>query len=134
MDRKGLVLVAAALGLATVVGASCGTGGDLSSDPLPPMHTTSTSTSSLESTTSAQPKLYKVQQGDQLGNIASSFSVSMDDLMTLNGITNPNKIRVGQLLKIPTNTIVVVTALTPRTTLKAPPTTVRKSTSTTKKP
>ena len=36
-----------------------------------------------------------------MNKIAAKFSVSVSSLQELNGITNPNLIRVGQLLKIP---------------------------------
>ena len=45
---------------------------------------------------------YRVQSGDTLNAIAARFGVSVTALQTLNGITNPRLLRVGQLLKIPT--------------------------------
>ncbi|MGB1251063.1 MAG: LysM peptidoglycan-binding domain-containing protein [Candidatus Promineifilaceae bacterium] len=45
---------------------------------------------------------YVVQWGDTLGTIAQSFGVSMDALQSANGITNPNRIEIGQTLIIPT--------------------------------
>ena len=36
-----------------------------------------------------------------MNKIAARFSVSVSSLQALNGISNPNLIRVGQLLKIP---------------------------------
>ena len=46
-------------------------------------------------------KTYVVQAGDSLGSIASRFKVPAKDLVKLNNITNPNKIRVGQKLTVP---------------------------------
>lgn len=46
-------------------------------------------------------KAYVVKSGDSLGSIAKRFKVSTKDIIKLNSITNPNKIRVGQKLKLP---------------------------------
>ena len=47
------------------------------------------------------PKTYVVRSGDTLSGIALSLDVSMADLIALNGITDPNKIKPGQVLKLP---------------------------------
>jgi hypothetical protein len=47
------------------------------------------------------PFSYTVQPGDHLVNIANLFGVSIQDVMELNDITNPNRISVGQELLIP---------------------------------
>jgi LysM repeat protein len=44
---------------------------------------------------------YVVQDGDTLAAIASQFSVSVDELMTLNGIDDPGSLIPGQELIIP---------------------------------
>jgi len=112
MNRTGLVSIAGVLLGVSVLGASCGAD-ELSNAPLPPMYTTTTSTTSLTTTTVEAPKLYEVQSGDQLGNIADSYGVDMTELMALNGITNPDKIQVGQVLKIPPSTAPVAVTLPP---------------------
>ena len=43
---------------------------------------------------------YKVQPGDTLSSIARKNGTSASSLMKTNGISNPNKLRVGQVLKI----------------------------------
>lgn len=45
--------------------------------------------------------IYVVQSGDTLGRIAVRFNSTVTTLSQLNGITNPNLIRVGQRLTIP---------------------------------
>ncbi|MDP9495547.1 MAG: LysM peptidoglycan-binding domain-containing protein, partial [Actinomycetota bacterium] len=45
---------------------------------------------------------YTVKQGDTLGRIARDHDVSVSDIVTANKITNPNLIRPGQVLLIPT--------------------------------
>ena len=44
---------------------------------------------------------YTVHQGDTLGGIANFYLVTVQDLMEVNGITDPTSIRVGQVLIIP---------------------------------
>jgi LysM repeat protein len=44
---------------------------------------------------------YKVAAGDTLNSIAKRLGVSVQDLMTLNGITNPNQVALGRQLKVP---------------------------------
>ena len=46
-------------------------------------------------------KTYVVKAGESLGSIAKKTKVSAKDIIKLNNITNPNKIRVGQKLKLP---------------------------------
>ena len=47
------------------------------------------------------PGIYIVQPGDTLAQIANRFDVRIDDLITLNGIQNPDVLHIGQQLKIP---------------------------------
>ena len=49
----------------------------------------------------AQPvRTYTVISGDTLSKIAAKTGVSVADLVSLNGIANPNLIRVGQVLRL----------------------------------
>ncbi|MGD9796257.1 MAG: LysM peptidoglycan-binding domain-containing protein, partial [Acidimicrobiia bacterium] len=66
---------------------------------------------------------YTVKSGDSLNSIAKSFDVSKDDIIALNGITNPNNILVGQKLKIPVQRAATTTAAA--ATTKAGPTTTK---------
>ncbi len=61
--------------------------------------TTTTPTTTTPATTSTG--TYTVQAGDSLGRIASRFGVTVSAIMSANGLTNPNLIYVGQVLKIP---------------------------------
>ena len=45
--------------------------------------------------------VYVVQAGDTLADIADRLGVRLDDLITLNGIQNPDRISVGQVLQVP---------------------------------
>lgn len=51
-----------------------------------------------------RPISYAVKKGDSLSMIASRYDVTVNDLATWNGISNPNKIRVGQKLTLEANT------------------------------
>ncbi len=44
---------------------------------------------------------YVVQRGDTLGAIAARYGTTVNELVALNGIMNPNLIYVGQVLKVP---------------------------------
>ncbi len=44
---------------------------------------------------------YTIQAGDTLAEIAAAYGVSVDALADANGITNPDQIEVGQILRIP---------------------------------
>lgn len=46
-------------------------------------------------------RTYRVQPGDTLSAIASRFGVSIQSIVNLNNISNPNQLSVGQVLKIP---------------------------------
>lgn len=67
---------------------------------IPPVVSTSSSTSSNTSSPTT-PRTYTVKSGDTLSSIARALGVSATALATLNGITNPNLIRVGQVLRVP---------------------------------
>lgn len=47
-----------------------------------------------------QNNYYTVQRGDTLSNIAQRYGVSVQYLVNLNGIRNPNLIYVGQMIKV----------------------------------
>lgn len=49
----------------------------------------------------SQTGTYVVQPGDTLDGIATKFNVATKALADANGITDPNSIQVGQVLKIP---------------------------------
>ena len=59
---------------------------------------------------------YTVQSGDSLFRIAETYQVNMEELMKLNGITNPDKVYAGQVLELPAPTGFV--AIAPSTTMQ----------------
>jgi LysM repeat protein len=50
----------------------------------------------------AQQTTYVVRPGDNLISIAARFGTTVQAIMSANGITDPNRIYVGQVLRIPT--------------------------------
>ena len=50
------------------------------------------------------PVFYTVQSGDSLFGIAEQYQVSMEEVMRINGITNPDKVYAGQVLELPAPT------------------------------
>lgn len=46
-------------------------------------------------------KMYEVKAGDTLSKIAKAYNTTVQVLTTLNRISNPNLIKIGQVLKIP---------------------------------
>ena len=71
--------------------------------PTPEPTPTAAPTPTAEPTPEPTPKLviYTVKAGDQLLRIAKQFGVTQEEIMKLNGIKDPNKILIGQKLKIP---------------------------------
>jgi LysM repeat protein len=61
----------------------------------------------------AQPVVHVVQSGDTLGIISQRYDVTIDDIMLVNGLTNPNLISVGEQLTIPVGGIPTPTPAAP---------------------
>ena len=53
--------------------------------------------------------VYQVKEGDTLGALAVEFNASVADIMTVNGITDPNSLYIGQLIRIPTSPLPTIT-------------------------
>jgi LysM repeat protein len=49
----------------------------------------------------ATPQTYKVKPGETLGEIADAFGVSLEELLEVNGRSDPNSVGVGEVLIIP---------------------------------
>ena len=64
-------------------------------------------------------KTYKVKAGDTLSKIARAYGTTVQALVSLNGIANPNVIKPGQLLKLPTENSAKTIAKGSRVKVKA---------------
>jgi LysM repeat protein len=65
---------------------------------------------------------YRVKEGDILGALAVQFNTSVADIMTVNGITDPDSISVGQIIYIPTAPLPQPTSTSIPPTVVASPT------------
>lgn len=110
-------MIALALVAGGAVVVACGTTDSASRETLPPIVTTTSST--LPPTTppeQAERIFYTIQRGDTLQAIANEFRVSVNLIIELNGITNPDAIAAGQTIEIPTGLLVVDQAPVDETT------------------
>lgn len=93
--------------LVAVAGAGCGTTDKASRETLPPIRTTIAVTTSTSSTVPAGQRFYVIQSGDTLGTIATGFGVTVQSIVDLNGLANPDDIQAGQTIEIPSGLTVV---------------------------
>jgi LysM repeat protein len=70
---------------------------------------------------------HTVAPGDSLGSIARKHGVRLGDLATLNNITDPGKIRVGQVLKLPVGAKAVAAAVAAPSAKASAPAAVEKA-------
>jgi len=56
----------------------------------------------LQATPTMEMLVYEIKQGDTLGALAVQFNISVADIMTVNGLTDPDSVYVGQIIYIPT--------------------------------
>lgn len=71
----------------------------------PPATSTPTASEAPPSPASSEPATsgatYRVKSGDTLSAIAARFNTTTRVLIRLNGITDPSKLKIGQILKLP---------------------------------
>jgi nucleoid-associated protein YgaU len=106
--RKAPPVALAAVGLAAAAlflfflpgflsGGLPGTGAGPTATPRPSATATRAPTPTPEPT----PVTYEVASGDTLSGIARRFGLTIEQLQCANGITNPDRLQVGQVLTIP---------------------------------
>lgn len=59
------------------------------------------STTASHTTSTSSTDSYTVKSGDTLSKIAKAYGYTVQKLASYNGISNPNKIKVGQVIKFP---------------------------------
>ena len=91
----GITVVSGVLAFAF---SRAGSGSETAQTTVPTTVVTTTTTIAYE------PVFYTVQSGDSLFGIAEQYSVSMEEVMRINGITNPDKVFAGQVLELPAPT------------------------------
>ena len=62
---------------------------------------------------SAEPLLHIVREGDTLGGIAQAYDVSVEALIAVNNLVNPDVLAVGQTLVIPVDGVHTPTPISP---------------------
>jgi LysM repeat protein len=95
-------LVLAACGVLLVALVGCDTGGLGSGNRVKLVITpVDTPTATALAAPTAAPTTYTVRPGDTLSGIAALFGVTVDDIVRVNDITDPNVLSEGQVLTIP---------------------------------
>jgi LysM repeat protein len=56
----------------------------------------------LSDTQSAEPTVYVLRAGDNLTHLSAQYGTSIEAILSANGLTNANRIYVGQSLLVPT--------------------------------
>lgn len=115
MMHRRLGIVTGFVVAITAVSGACG--GAESVDPsktLPPIATTSTTSTTVYVPTTIVYLKHTVAPGESLFSIADAYGVSVEELSAINEITNPDYIQAGQVLLIPND------GTTPSPTTAAP--------------
>ena len=98
------LLTLGAVGVAT---SGCGTTDQASRQTLPPIRTTIVVTTTTQETIPAGQRFYRIQRGDTLQMIAQQFEVTVQSIVDLNGLANPDDIQAGQTIEIPSGIVVL---------------------------
>lgn len=70
-------------------------------EPTPTTAPTGSAEPEASATAAPSPATYKVKSGDTLSGIATEFGTTWQELAELNGIDDPGRLRVGQVLQLP---------------------------------
>ena len=79
-------------------------------------------TGTVQATATVELLTYRVKEGDTLGALAVQFNLTIEDLMIINGLTDPDSLSVGQLIYIPTAPLPKATSTSIPATLVVTPT------------
>jgi LysM repeat protein len=102
--RRTLLLLIPVL----LMGASscAGSDGDGAFATLPPIRTTTTTTTTT-TTISEERRLYVIKSGETLSVIAERFSVTVQSIVEINGISDPDSVPAGATIELPPAFLVV---------------------------
>jgi LysM repeat protein len=99
--RRRIATSAMAIIGVVAVSAGCGTTDRASTATLPPMRTTTSSSAPPTSTIPEGERFYQIQPNDTLAIIAERYGVSIQSIVTLNALADPDAIQAGQTIEIP---------------------------------
>jgi len=99
-----LIAVPVAIG---ALAAGCGTTDKASRETLAPIRTTTSTTSTTSTTLPEGQRFYVIKRGDTLAVIAASFGVTVQSIVEINGLANPDAIQAGQTIEIPSDVFVI---------------------------
>lgn len=106
-DHRRHVALGLAIAVAAGVVAGCGTTDPAAQERLPPIRTTLATTSTTSTTVPEGQRFYTIKRGDTLAAIAASFEVTVQSVVDLNGLANPDDIQAGQTIEIPSGIVVI---------------------------
>ena len=96
-----IALISTAAGLLAVLAVGCGSSDSDAFDQLPPIRTT-TSSSTTSTLVDSRRIFYIVAEGDNLNDIAKRYQVTRSSIVRLNQLANDGAvIQIGQELEIP---------------------------------
>ncbi|MGO9874696.1 MAG: LysM peptidoglycan-binding domain-containing protein [Acidimicrobiia bacterium] len=115
MRTRGLVIAV----LCVAIASSCSLSADRraqaqTSRPHSHRPTPTTTTRPATTTTTGPPFVYQVKPGDSLNGLAAKFRVAVSVIMARNHLTNPNLLREGQVLHIPSAPPLALTITPPQ--------------------
>ncbi len=87
--------------------SGCGTTDQASRETLPPIRTTIAVTTTTSTTLPPGQLFYTIKPGDTLGIIAAKLGVTVQSIVDLNGLENPDDIQAGQTIEIPSGVVVI---------------------------
>jgi LysM repeat protein len=93
-----------------------------SSDEIPRVTPGVLISGTLQATPTMEMLTYQVKEGDTLGALAVQFNISLADIMTVNNLTDPDSLYVGQIIYIPTAPLPKATSTSIPPTIVASPT------------
>ncbi|MET0911014.1 MAG: LysM domain-containing protein [Ilumatobacteraceae bacterium] len=107
MNRGGAATALGVMMVAALVTAGCGTTDEASRETLPPIRTTIAITTTTSTTVPEGQRFYVIEPGDTLGTIAAALGVTVQSIVDLNGLANPDDIQAGQTIEIPSGVTVI---------------------------